>query len=165
MAADSEGLSDLFWTRVKKGFSDECWRWKGWHFDQGYAGLSFKGRLLKGHRLSYELNCGPIPAAAFILHSCDNRGCVNPAHLRIGDHKANMADMRERKRAAAGATNYFGRVRYIGEQNARARLTEEAVRDIRFGASRGVDLARKYNVSKQTVSHIRAGRIWRHVSQ
>lgn len=69
-----------------------CWIWKT--AKNGWYG-SFKGIL--AHRLSHAIFKGD-PYGFFVLHSCDNPPCVNPEHLRLGTHKDNMADAKERNR-------------------------------------------------------------------
>ena len=45
------------------------------------------------HRYAYELYHGPI-GNRHVLHKCDNRKCVNPEHLYLGDAKQNALDNR-----------------------------------------------------------------------
>ncbi len=52
----------------------------------------------KQHRYVFEQSNGPIPTGGCVLHSCDNPGCINLEHLRIGTQKDNMHDRLERKR-------------------------------------------------------------------
>ena len=49
-----------------------------------------------------------------------------------------------------------------GERNPRAKLTEEAVRDIRTSNWTGVELALKYGVSEVTIHRVRRNKSWRH---
>jgi RNA binding exosome subunit len=42
--------------------------------------------------LSYELTNGVIPEELLVLHSCNNKKCVNPNHLRLGTSQDNADD-------------------------------------------------------------------------
>jgi len=70
-------LAARFWAKVERLTSDECWAWNGCRDRAGYG----KMREGRAHRISYELNVGPIPAGLTIDHLCGNKWCVNPAHL------------------------------------------------------------------------------------
>jgi hypothetical protein len=90
------------------------------------------------------------------MHTCDNRLCCNPAHLRLGTQAENMADMKRKGRRK----NKPGPV---GESNAVSKLTEEQVRAIRVSDKSHTDLAREYNCSVTNVSFIRRRLTWKHV--
>lgn len=59
----------------------DCWTWTGARNSRGYSCLGVQGKRYLGHRRSYELLVGPIPAGLTIDHLCRNRLCINPAHL------------------------------------------------------------------------------------
>ncbi len=56
----------------------------------------------KASRLSFHLNCQAVERrpkegeANFVLHTCDNKWCINPEHLYLGSKSRNMRDMWER---------------------------------------------------------------------
>jgi hypothetical protein len=79
-----------------------CWTWIGSRNRDGYGQFKLNGKLMRPHRVAYELAFGPIPPGAQILHSCDNPSCCNPNHLRTGTHQDNMDDKAERGRARSG---------------------------------------------------------------
>jgi hypothetical protein len=65
----------------------------------GYGKMMVEpGFITEAHRAAYILVHGSIPAGLYILHSCDNKRCVNPNHLRAGTPVDNMRDMHQRGR-------------------------------------------------------------------
>lgn len=60
-----------------------CWLWTGYLTEKGYGRFNpqWKTSPLHAHRVSYELNKGPIPPGLVIDHLCRNPCCVNPDHL------------------------------------------------------------------------------------
>jgi hypothetical protein len=84
-------LLDRLMSRVVFGLSD-CWHFCGTRNQGGYGRLTVGGRMQVVHRLSYELFVGPIADGLFVLHSCDNPSCINPAHLSLGTRSDNARD-------------------------------------------------------------------------
>src|SRR3954468_12409974 len=122
MASPRIPLETRFWAQVDKRGPDECWPWTGCYRSNGYGMIARGGRHSQeqAHRISFELHNGPIPATArradsFVLHSCDNPACVNPAHLRIGSARENTHDMVARGRRYC--------VSLPGEMHPNAKLT------------------------------------------
>ena len=84
-----------FWSYVSK--TPGCWKWVGYvHHASGYGGYS----QMKAHRRAWELTNGPIPNGMHVLHKCNNKLCVNPQHLYLGDASDNAKDTwRDNKRS------------------------------------------------------------------
>ncbi len=90
-----------FWRKVERAGPDECWLWQGSLTTFGYGNIQKAGKnngTIRTHRLSWQLHNGPVPDGMDVLHICDVRHCVNPAHLFLGDHAANMKDMAVKNR-------------------------------------------------------------------
>jgi hypothetical protein len=103
----------------------------------------------------WELEYGEVPDGLLVCHRCDNRACVNPAHLFLGTHRDNTADM-----IAKGRKNQAS---VAGTANPRARLTEDQVREIRAELRRGVgptELGKRYGVGHGTITSIKSGKNW-----
>jgi hypothetical protein len=128
-----------------------CHHWTGSIMPNGYGQIHSNGRTAYAHRVAWELANGPIPAGAFVLHNCDNRRCVNPAHMRLGSFQDNMDDMTGRLRHAHGA------------RNAHAKLTVKEVKAIRAMRGTQESVGAKFGVTGSLVSMIRTRRIWKYV--
>jgi len=138
-----------FWKQVKiTKDPDKCWEWKGSVGNHGYGLMILKRRgkkkMITAHRFSYQLTYGKIPKKAFVCHRCDNKTCVNPRHLELGNRSKNVSDAVKR-----------------GLVKKKGRLTEKAKRFIRenpYGHSQR-KLASIYGVSQSRISKIvREGR-------
>lgn len=140
-----------FWAFVEKG--GNCWVWTGQVNDAGYGILKIKGRRTRSHRVSFFIHSGVWPKLP-ILHSCDNPRCVNPDHLREGTLQENVVDMVQRNRQAAG------------ERHGMAKLSDTDVITIRRCLLNGelqVDIAKRYNVSRDTIYRMKTGKTWKHI--
>lgn len=175
MTKESLGLREKdfrrFDERVDK--SGGCWIWKGHKTRLGYGGFSLRGKWISAHRLSFLLHGGIFTQEnQCVLHSCNDRACVNPAHLRAGSHLDNMRDLMKsgNHKAPSGAQHgtrlHPDRVAR-GERIANAKLTADSVREIRRLTSQGVilkDVARMFGVSVYPIYCIRKGIAWKHVA-
>lgn len=79
---------ERFWAKVDT--AGNCWKWQGGTTGSGYGYFSpAQSKMVRVHRYSFELANGTIPEGSEIDHTCGNRLCVNPAHLRAISHKQN----------------------------------------------------------------------------
>jgi hypothetical protein len=133
-----------------------CWLWqKGKR--NGYGQFDLKGKTVSPHRASYEFYVGKIPDGLRVLHKCDNPPCVNPDHLFLGTDRDNVADCIKKGRAK--------RLRFLGGENGRAKLTQESALKIRADKRKLIEIAADYGVTSTTVCDIKAGRRWKHIDR
>jgi hypothetical protein len=70
--------------------SNGCWLWAGYVNERGYARLTYRGKIYRAHRFSYEAFVGEIPEGLVLDHLCRERSCVNPEHLEAVTNKENI---------------------------------------------------------------------------
>lgn len=146
-----------FWAKVDKRGPDECWEWtaagKG-----NYGAFSAGGRQLRATRVSYMLAYSELPLDLDVCHSCDNPGCVNPAHLFLGTRKKNLQDCTEKGRQNAAR----------GVAAGKAKLVPEQVYEIRRRYDAGepsLQISKDFGVSAQSVGAIGLRKSWEHLPE
>lgn len=88
--------TEKFWAKVSIGTPDQCWEWKGAQRGDSYGHFYAFGKHMGAHRFSFYLANLYFPEV--VMHTCDNRICVNPHHLQGGTQQQNMRDMVARGR-------------------------------------------------------------------
>ena len=68
-----------------------CHQWTAYTLN-GYGRFRVGAKMIRSHRVSYEIHRGPIPDGLHVLHECDNPTCVNPDHLWLGTNQDNIDD-------------------------------------------------------------------------
>jgi hypothetical protein len=81
------------------GLFGPCWVWTGALDKDGYGQVSVQGKTKQAHWASYENERGPVKDGLELDHKCENRPCVNPAHLQEVTHEENVRLIGERERA------------------------------------------------------------------
>lgn len=136
-----------------------CWLWIGSVTSHGYGKM---GRMLRdkktimkaAHRFSWEHHHGPIRDGLCVLHKCDNTYCVNPDHLFLGTQADNVTDMHTKGRCGAPK----------GIRHYAAKLTESDIHAIKISDKKQSELARDFGVAPCTISGVRSGKYWKHIS-
>jgi len=128
---------------------DECWPWLAYK-EKGYGRLT--GVL--AHRFVLEEKLGRrLKEGMDACHSCDNRGCCNPAHLFEGTRLVNIRDAVSK-----------GRIKH-GSRHARTELTEEQIIQIRIMARAKVPhkaITKLFGIQSGQISKIKHGYAWKH---
>ena len=146
-------LAHRFWSKVDPASSQCCWEWTACKSLHGYGQFRLNNQMLKAHRVAYTLSKSEIPSDLIVRHTCDNPACCNPAHLILGTHAENMADMVERKRSNKAK----------GEDNSSCKLTSKQVMEIYNSPLPQNELAKLYNITQTNISLIKLKKTWRHI--
>lgn len=129
-----------------------CIEWAGSRTSRGYGQFSPTRVInIRAHRYAWARVHGTIPSGLNVCHRCDNRACVNTAHLFLGTHADNMRDMTAKNRQA------------YGERNGQSKLTAAQALAIRQRISAGEKkrtLAREYGVDGKLIHMISNGMKW-----
>jgi hypothetical protein len=147
-----------FWPNVAVLDTTMCWPWMRSCNSTGYGTLQWSGKPAVAHRVAAFLSglvlspFAPLnrKKSGFVLHTCDNKLCCNPAHMEVGTYSKNQSDAYNRNLRAA----------FRGDTHKNAKLTKQQAAEIRAAYKPGVrqvDLAQQYGVSQRCVSLVVRG--------
>lgn len=143
----------------KSGGPDACWPFLG-HRNPDYGtirqGGINGGRKIGAHVAAFLIanDLDEMPDGLWVLHSCDNPPCCNPAHLFSGSPSENRVDASVKGRLPP----------QHGELNNFAKLTEAHVIQIILEPDANSDeIGARYGVSRGVINQIRRGETWKHV--
>lgn len=142
-------VKDRFLSKIEKNPETDCWIWTACQFDFGYGKFRHNGQMCLAHRVSFEIFKGPIPDGLDVLHNCpagDNPLCVNPDHLKLGDHQDNMNDKIAKGRQHRGASHSCSKLSDADIVEIRRLSIDEHLSQSR--------IASLFNISQQHVSSI-----------
>jgi hypothetical protein len=125
-----------------------------------YAGkdrpmITRSGKKYPLSRFMWEQKYGPISKGLFVCHKCDNPKCININHFWLGTQKENCEDCSNKGRSNKPK----------GENNHLHKLSIPNVKKIYFAIGVQKKIAKKYNISQQTVNSIKRNINWRWISQ
>lgn len=142
----------LWWIEDAASFDEqECLIWPYGFSDNGYGVIRHRGRTVRAHRLVLSIATGSEPEHLHSLHSCCNRACCNPNHLRWGTDLDNTMDKFRDNTVVHGEAHY------------KRKLTADEVRAIYCSPETMGALASTYGVSKTAIFNIKHRRTWRRV--
>jgi hydrogenase maturation factor HypE len=149
---DMKPIEERFWAKVDRRGLQDCWPWLGYRHHAGMGQIGV-GRRQDGvmyvSRLAWQIANGPIPRGQYVLHKCDNPGCVNPNHLFLGTYRDNIHDMLSKRRHVYGAAHPG------------AKLNDAKVRSIRASSLSDTALAHQHGVSRRLIWKVRKGLSWK----
>lgn len=119
----------------------------------GYPVKSMDGYGQNISRYIYKLYHGRIAPGNVVMHSCDNKLCINPAHISQGTPMDNIQDKVNKGR------------QYMGSSHHRAVLNETKAVEVFRSRSSNKHLAEKYGVTPSTIHAVKSGKTWKQVTR
>ena len=133
-----------FLDKVKE-MENGCHEWQSTLSKWGYGKFWSKGKQVRAHRMAYSLFIDNIPDNRWVLHKCDNRKCVNPNHLFLGNSIDNINDMDKK-----------------GRRGSNCKLTEKQAGEIKKLLDSKISqqkIAFLYDVDQTVISRIKLNKI------
>lgn len=162
-----------FWSKIERGEPDACWPWKAATAAGDYGkfqittGWREPGKPKQIHvrapRLALALASRTWPTL-YVLHSCDNPICCNPAHLREGTQSENIREMDARGRRGHKPLSAYLR-RDTGHPNAKVTSADiERMREMRLSGATVATVAAAFGIHHSRV-HVYLGNTRRLLAQ
>lgn len=121
------------------------------HIGKAGYGLDYEPKTQKtvlAHRKAYYDVYGEIPKGVVVMHTCNNKTCVNPQHLKLGTQSENVL----------AAYDDGLQVPY------QSTVSDEDVLKIYHSKESTKQLMALFGYSKETINRIRRGKTYRRIT-
>lgn len=133
--------------------TDTCSLWPFGKCGSGYPMVFRDGVPVRGHAVIAESFHGPKPPQKQeAAHSCGNKACINPRHIRWASWQENSADKFKHGKQPLGLSNHA------------AKLTDDEVRAVRSSTGSAKVVAKKYGIHWRYVYKLRRGDARKHLA-
>lgn len=133
-----------------------CWNWRlalsGNGHPHAYISTPDGSKSMSGVAAALHVSGRPVPKGLTGYHTCGNKQCMNPAHMKIGTHKEKWAMLKATGMLKADATR---RAKNTQISRQRSKLTP-FVDEIRTSSEHPKVLALKYGCTPSAIYNIRA---------
>ena len=138
----------------------DCLIWTSTIGATGYPVINTGGQVHHARRLMHTLSGGIIGAGQVVRATCEDKRCINPAHL--------YTTTRKKVAQSSGKKGLMGGPIRAAATSARHRknskLTEAAAVEIRASSESGKALAQRFGITTQHANNIKRGTAWRDYS-
>lgn len=130
-----------------------CTVWTGTERPNGYGQLTRNRKQYMPHRVAYaEANGLDVDTmGGVVMHSCDNRMCIEPSHLSLGTQQDNMDDKVAKGRQAKGSGHGMAKLTSEKVESIRARY-QKPQKGNRYGNGRAI--CAEFDITPSMLSHI-----------
>lgn len=149
---------DYYHRHISQGGANDCWLWTGPTHVQGYGMMGGFNRsktrvMTVVHRVTARIKYNrALGIKDFVIHTCSNPLCQNPAHIIIGDaSKRNQVMIANGRNAKTRNTKQ----RFQPQLNRKYKYDPDEMIWIRNHSSE--EIAERFGITKQRASTLRYG--------
>ncbi len=150
----SVSIEERLKLKSKLNVDTGCLDWLVPHNATGYGFVRHNGKNRGAHVVSWELANNASASGFVIMHTCDNRKCINPDHLVCGNDTLNMQDKVSKNRQAKGTDFKSSK---LNEQK-----IIEIIEKYMSGMSQ-LEISKLFGVDASHISNIVNRKVWKHV--
>jgi hypothetical protein len=151
-------ITKKFWDEHREEVPSGCIEWRGATHRQGYGMINAvrlsdeQAIMTVTHRVAIMEATGKnLTSQDFIINTCDNKLCCNPAHYFIGDYSDRTQMMKMRGRVGLGKRG--PRITPPKKQVRNYKYTEEEIQWVRLATPQ--DIAERYNIDSKRAGCMR----------
>lgn len=146
--------------KITKG-EDSCWFWASRPISKRPGVFKINKYPFRPHRIMANECFGPSAIVGkLVIRECGKLNCINPDHLKIGDHLDLTKIQIENGVHYYASRKYLGIKYNQGEKNPRSKISIDMAEKIFFDSGSLRYLSNKYGVSPSSIWAIRSSNHW-----